>query len=189
MNSLDEKTIELSRTKIGLAILGSCAFVAVGVWLLSLDAESIRSGSGFRLFFNSPMIAYGLGFASIVIFGLLGLFAFRKLFDKRPGLVFNDSGIVDNASAVSAGFIPWSEVVGSHIFEMQRQKMLIVMVTDPQKYVDRGNALKRKLNQANYKMCGSPVAISSNALKINFSELRSLFDEYQQKYGNVQQID
>lgn len=39
------------------------------------------------------------------------------------------------------------------------------------------------LNKANYKMCGSPIVISSSALKINFSELLSLFNQYQRKYG------
>jgi hypothetical protein len=36
-------------------------------------------------------------------------------------------------------------------------------------------------------MCGSPIAISANTLKINFAELHSLFDQYQRKYGNVEQ--
>ncbi len=184
MNSSDERTIELSKTKIALAILGTCAFVAIGIWLLSLDAESIRFSRNFGLFFNNPTYVYGLGFMSIIIFGILALFFFRKLFDKQPGLVFTNLGIVDNASAVSAGFIPWSEVLGSEIFEMQRQKMLIIMVKDPEKYVDRGNAVQRTLNKANYKMCGSPITISANALKINFSELLDLFDQYQRKYGN-----
>lgn len=182
---MDEKIIELSKTKIALGILGSVAFVAAGVWLLSLDEASIRTSSSFRLLFNNPTFAFALGVLAIIFFGGLGIFLFKKLFDKKPGLVFNDSGIVDNASAVAAGFIPWSEVTGSHIFEMAQQQMLIIMVSDPQKYVDRGNPLKRKLNQANYNMCGSPIAISSKALKINFSELRSIFHQYQQKYGNA----
>ena len=184
MVSNEEKIIELSKTKIALGILGSFAFVVAGVWLLTQDAENIRASSGFRLVFNNPAVAYGLGFLSIVVFGTLALFFFRKLFDKEPGLIFNSSGIVDNASAASAGFIPWSEVLGSQVFEMQRQKMLVVMVTDPQKYVDRGSALKRKLNQANYNMVGSPISISATALKTDFSELRSVFDEYHQKFGN-----
>ena len=184
MNFTDEKTIELSKTKIALALLGTCVFVAIGIWLLSLDAASIRSSSSFRLFFNNPIYVYGLGLLSIILFGLLALFFFKKLFDKEPGLVFSNSGIVDNASAVAAGFIPWSEVIGAHIFEVPQQKMLIITVRDPQKYVDRGNALKRKLNQANYKMCGSPITISANALKIDFAELHSLFDQYQRKYGS-----
>ena len=185
MNSSDEQIIELSKTKIALAILGGTVFVAIGVWMLSLDEASIRSSRSFRLFLNNPTYVQGLGLLSIVFFGFLALFFFKKLFDKKPGLIFSNSGIVDNASAAAAGFIPWSEVIGADIFEMQQQKMLIIHVSDPQKYVDRGNAVKRKLNQANYKMCGSPIAISANALKIDFADLHSLFDQYQKKYGNT----
>ena len=184
MSSNDERIIELSKTKIALGILGSLALAIAGVWLLMQDAESIRANNSFRLVFNNPAYAYGLGFLSIAVFGILALFLFKKLFNKEPGLIFNSSGIVDNASAASAGFIPWSEVLGSKVFEMQRQKMLIIMVTDPQKYVDRGSAIKRKLNKANFNMVGSPISISATALKTNFSELQSVFDEYRQKYGN-----
>lgn len=185
MNPSDEKIIELSKTKIALGILGAGAFVAIGIWMLSLDEASIRSNRSFRLFLNNPMYVQALGVVAIILFGLLALFLVKKLFDKKPGLVFTNSGIVDNASAVAAGFIPWSEVIGADIFEMQQQKMLIIKVKDPHKYVDRGNAVKRKINQANYNMCGSPIAISANALKINFAELHSLFDQYQRRYGNV----
>lgn len=183
MNPTDETVIELSRTKIVLLVLGACAFVAVGVWLLSVDPEEVRFGRSFRLFFNEPAVVRAAGAASILFFGLLGLYGLRKVFDKRPGLVLNSSGIVDNASAVAAGFIPWSEILGASVYEIQKQKMLIIGVRDPQKYIERGGALKRALNSANYEMSGSPVAISAVTLKIDFSELVSLFERYRQRYG------
>lgn len=182
MDSTDETIIELSRTKLVLLILGACAFVVAGVWLLSLDAAEIRSGRGFRFFFNDPTVVYGAGVASILFFGACGLYGLRKMFDKKPGLVLNSDGIVDNASGVAAGFIPWSEVTGSGVVEIQKQKMLVIGVRDPQKYIDRGGALRRAMNKANSGMTGSPVAIPSVTLKINFSELVSLFNRYQQKY-------
>jgi hypothetical protein len=162
-----------------LLLLGAAAFVAAGIWMLSLDDASIQ----FHRRFNDPVYVHGLGLVSILFFGICGLFALKKLFDKKPGLVFNNSGIVDNASSVSPGFIPWSEVVGAEICEIQKQKLLIIKVRDPQEYIARGNSLRRTLNKANYKMVGSPISISSNALAINFSELVSLFDQYQRKYG------
>jgi hypothetical protein len=183
MESTDETIIELSKTKLVLLVLGACAFVVAGVWLLSADAADIRTGRSFRFFFNDPLVVRGAGVASILLFGLGGLYGLKKLFDKRPGLILNSSGIVDNASAVAAGFIPWSEVVGSGVLEIQKQKMLIIGVRDPRKYIDRGSALRRTLNNANYKMSGSPISISSVTLKIDFSELVALFDRYHQKYG------
>ena len=181
----DETVIELSRTKLVLIILGSCAFVAAGAWLLSFDAAEIRSGRAFPLFLSDPWVVYGVGVAGILFFGVCGLYGLAKMFDRKPGLIFNSAGIVDNASGVAAGFIPWDEVTGASIYEVQKQKMLIIGVRSPQKYLDRGGALKRSLNKANSKMVGSPISIPSVALKINFAELVSLFDRYHQKYGGA----
>lgn len=179
MDSGDETIIALSKKKIVLILLGACVFVAAGVWMFSLDDASIQSGRRF----NDPLYVHGLGLASIVFFGGCGLFALTKLFDKKPALVLTNSGFVDNSSSAAAGFIPWSEVVGTEIFEIQQQKMLVITVKNPEEYIARGNSLKRALNKANHKMVGSPISISSNALAINFSELVSLFDEYRRKYG------
>ena len=179
MNSSDETVIELSKTKLLLFLLGAAVFVAAGIWMFSLDDASIQS----RRSFNDPVYVHGLGLVAIIFFGICGLYALKKLFDKRPGLIFNNSGIVDNASSISPGFIPWSEVLGAGVFEIQKQKLLIVMVRDPQRYIARGNLLRRTLNKANYKMVGSPISIASNTLAINFSELVSLFDQYQRRYS------
>ncbi|HET9031575.1 MAG TPA: tetratricopeptide repeat protein [Dokdonella sp.] len=108
-------------------------------------------------------------------------------FDKKPGLVLAANGFVDNASAVAAGFVPWSKVTDVQTFQVARQEMLIVMVGDPERYMRRGNALKQAINRANFKLCGSPIAISSNALKIGFDELSSLFKSYWSKYGHADQ--
>ena len=179
----DETVIGLSRTKMALLLLASCAFVAVGAWLLTLDAADIRSDRSFRLFYNQPALAYGLGAASILCFGFLGVVAVRKLFDKKPGLVLDSSGLFDNASGASAGLIPWPEIAGSEVIEIQGQKMLIIHVSDPQKYLGRGGPLKRALSRASYKMGGGAVAIPSNTLKIDFRDLVALIDQYRRKYG------
>ena len=181
MSSSDETVIELSKKKILLLILGSCIFVALGVWLASLDEAILQAQSRFR----NPVLVHGLGLVAVAFFGLCGVVGIKKLFTKKPGLVFNSSGIVDNASGVSAGLIPWTEIIGAEVFEIQKQDILVIKVTDPQKFVDRGGLLKRVFNKANYKMCGSPIAISSNTLKMDFSELLSLFSQYQRKYGRA----
>lgn len=181
MSSVEERTIELSKKKILLLILGSCVFVGLGIWLLSLDEATIRSQHPYR----SPSLIHGVGIVSIVFFGATGAFTIHKLFDKKPGLVLNSSGVIDNSSSVSAGLIQWSEILGAEIYEIHGQKMLIIKVRNPQEYIERGGALKRALNNASHKMCGSPIAITSNALNVDFSELLSLFEEYKRRYGNA----
>ncbi|HEY0098887.1 MAG TPA: STM3941 family protein, partial [Pyrinomonadaceae bacterium] len=109
MDAVDETIIYLSRTKILLLLLGAFAFVAAGIWMFSLGDASIQSQRRF----NEPLYVRGLGLAAILFFGSCGLYALKKLFDRKPALVFNSSGIVDNASSVAAGLIPWSDVVSA----------------------------------------------------------------------------
>lgn len=180
MNTDHEKVIELSKFKVLLLTLGACAFVAGGLWMLQLDATEITAQRKF----NNPAVVYAIGWVSILFFGLCGVYGFRKMFDSRPGLVLSSAGILDNSSGISAGLIPWSEIVGFAIYEVQQQKMLIVKVSNPEKYIQRGNFLKRALNRTNFKMCGSPIAISSNSLKIRFDALIDSCNQYFDRYGN-----
>jgi hypothetical protein len=179
VNTSDETIIELSRKKVVLLVLGSCIFVATGIWMLSLDAASIQS-----LHRGNPMFVHGVGLASIIFFGLCAIIGFRKLLDKKPGLVFRNSGIIDNASGVSAGLIPWAEIIGTKTLGVRRQ-ILIIEVKDPQKYLERGHWLKRLATKANYKMCGSPITIPAITLKTSFPELLPIFDHYRQRYGST----
>lgn len=171
---LEEKVIELSKVKIVLLVIGALAFVGGGAWFLSLDAEFIKSQGMLR----SPTLIYGLGVVSIAFFGLCGLVGIRKLLDRSPGLIVNSEGLVDNSSGVSAGFIPWSEVVGIEEFEVQKQKLIYLQVSNPNKYVNNGNVLQRMANRANTKLYGTPVQISSNSLKISYDDLLKTINEY-----------
>lgn len=180
MKPNDEKVIALSKSKVLMVIAGSFVFVALGLWMVQKDAAEI---SADRIF-NSPLFVHGAGIASMVFFGLTGGFGIWKLFDTKPGFVLSTAGLVDNSSGVAAGFIPWSEVTGFSVFTVVNQKTLIVKVRNPAQYVEAGNPVKRALNRANFKLCGSPIAITSNTLTIGFSELLDICNQYHAKYGN-----
>jgi len=180
MSANDELAIKLSKGRIILLILGSCAFVAVGVWMFSMLPEDLKD---MPPFFRNLLFIHTVGILSIVFFGMTGVFGIKKFFDRKAGLVFNSAGIFDNSSGISAGYIPWTEILGTKIYEMVNQKMLIILLANPDVYIERGNPLKRFLNRKNYNMCGSPISISSNALKMSFPELLSTFERYHQKYG------
>lgn len=179
MDSGDETIIGVGKTKMVAVLLGSTAFVAMGIRMFTLDDAAIQS----RRSLGDPLFVHGLGLVAILFFGSFALYALKKLFDKKPALIFNSSGLVDNASSVSAGFIPWSEVSGAEIIVIGKQKLLVIEVADPRQYIARGNSLQRKLNRANYNLVGSPISITANTLAINFSELISLFNRYWRKYG------
>ena len=178
MEIVEEKVIGISKVKTLLILLGALAFVALGVWFLTLDTQAIEAQRKF----NSPVLVYGIGGVAIAFFGACGIFAIKKLFDTSPGLVLNRQGLTDNSSAISVGFVPWSEVSRIEEHQIQKQKFISIFVDNPDKYMNAGNVLQRKARQANLKMCGTPISISSNALKIKYDDLYSVIAGYLSRY-------
>ena len=174
-----ERAIALSKGKMLLLLAGSCLFVALGYCLLQMSDAQIATLRRF----NAPWFVRAIGVTSIVFFGFCGLFVCKKLFDQRPGLLLNAQGLYDNASALAAGFIPWSDIAGFGVYEVNGQKMLVVKLHEPKKYIASGNMLRHKINRINTSMCGSPVVISANTLQIGFDELQTTCRHYRAKYG------
>lgn len=176
-DTVDQRIIALSKSKMALLLLGACGFVALGLWMLQLGPEDARS---MRV---SLTFVRAIGLASVVFFGLCGLVGLKKMFETQPGLVLNSTGLIDNSSGVSAGLVPWTDVAGFGIFQGHNTRTLVIQVFDTDKYANRGNVIQRALKKANVRLCGSPVAISSNALKIDFDELLRLCGDYLARYG------
>ncbi len=150
--------IPLSKGKLVLGLLGPVAFVAVSVWIWSISNNQTR---------DNPLIIKAVAIACGSFFGLCAIYGCFKVFDTRPGLIIDDQGIVDNSSAVAVGRILWGEVVDFYV----SNKFITIVVVDPQKFMARGNFLKRMLNAANMKMTGSPINISWIALGLKSDEL------------------
>jgi hypothetical protein len=131
---------------------------------------------------RNPLYIQGVAALGMAFFGLCGLNAFFKLFERAPGLIIDAQGIVDNSSGVSAGRIPWSDIQGFRTMTVQGQRFLTIDVKDPDKYVQRAPFLKRQLVGLNAKYFGGPIQISANALKINFDELLKVATDSLEKY-------
>lgn len=179
----NERVIELSRTKLVALTAGSLVLAAAGAWLIVAGDGGALAGTLRR--FAPVWMVRGLGVVTVLTFGGFGVLLVIKALDRKPGLVLGREGFVDNSSAVAAGFIPWSEVANVGLLELNGQRMLIVHVADPEKYAARGNPLKRALNRANTSMCGSPVVISANALRVSLPELHREFTSRLAAHGGA----
>lgn len=165
-------TIPLSKGKLLLSSLGAFAFVAIGFWFV-LDPPS-RTGSSME-----SVLIMVLGLVSILFFGGIALLVIRKLFDQRPGLVIDERGLMDNSGGLSAGQILWKDIEDISVLKIQRQRLILILVNNPQDYIDRqSNGWKRKLMAMNYRQYGTPVSISSNGLKISFDELLEMLKHH-----------
>lgn len=176
--SVKEPTIEipLSKAKVVRALFISVVLVALGLWLVIARPQTGNPVLG------NPVLIVVVGLASMLFFGMGIIVLIRKLNDKRPGLVITGEGIMDNASGVAAGVIPWSEIEEIKVARVMSQQFLMLIVKHPQQYIQRQtNAIKRKGMELNYKNYGSPVSISAASLKIGFKELETLLRENWEK--------
>ncbi len=114
-----------------------------------------------------------IGIAGILFFGATGIFAVKKLFDKKPGLIIDQNCITDQSSGVSLGLIRWSDITEIKVEQIMSTRLLLIHVCDAGQYLNNVNRTKRRMLQANMKMYGTPIAISSVALKCNFTELET----------------
>ncbi len=192
MQANNEVVIALSKGKIvgSLAIL--CVLIPGSLWMASLDPAEIAAAAQQRFLppgFRNPLLIHAVGWAGLIVGSLLGVALLRKLVDSRPGLILNGQGIVDNSSAFAAGLIPWPDISGFDVYapvkRHKRQRILVIKLIDPEKYIARGNRLQQALNRMNYKMCGSPIAITSSTLRVSFDDMLKLCSDFQQRYGTA----
>jgi len=161
--------IPLSKKKLLVGIGGSILFVALGLYLTTTIADKQRR-------FNPTMVK-GVGIASILFFGVTGIYGIKKMFDKTIGLIIDENGIFDNTSASSVGLIKWTDITEIKTEQVASTKFLLIYTANPDFYLDRVKGFKRKLMEGNNRMYGTPLSITSNTLKYNFNDLEKLIKD------------
>ncbi|MGD1843537.1 MAG: STM3941 family protein [Thermonemataceae bacterium] len=164
----DSIEIPLSKQKIILLLIAAIAFVVMGVFLaLPLVSET-------------PLdieLANIVGLVTIIFFGTCAVFMTTKLFDKKVGLTIDQYGITDNTSGTSVGLIEWADITESWTIQIASTKILMIATNTPEKYIERAkNSIAKRAMKANYKIYGSPIAITASALKIKYSDLERLIN-------------
>lgn len=162
MTNPTPRVIPLSKTKLRFLAWASLGFVAAAAWLWFFPEQ-------FRRW--PPEVVQVVAAIAAAGFGLCAIYLGLKQRDPGPGLVIDAQGIVDNSSGIAAGRVPWSEIEGFKVHQVQSQRFLAVQVRDPGKYVARASALMRPVVALNLKLYGSPIQISAVALQIDFDEL------------------
>lgn len=172
MKNSEPIEIKLSKAKLILMFLGCIMFVVLGVLF-------IRDPAKYKSFImRSPTFIFIAGCAGVIFFGVIGFFLIKKLNDKSYGLIISEEGITDNSSGVIAGFIPWTDIIVIRESKVVNQKLIIIVVKNPQVYINRRkNLLEKRAMQINYKTFGTPIGISANGLKINYDDLKALIEK------------
>jgi hypothetical protein len=164
--------IQISKSKSLLILSGAIGFVIAGIYF------ALNPPQG-----NNSILIRIIGIATIGFFGFEIIVALRSLFNKNIGLVIDNNGVMDNCSGISAGNIPWENIIEIKDIKIKKQKIFLIMVNNPEEYVEKQrNPFFRKMVEANYKLYGTPIGISANMLKCNFNELKNILQKQFLKY-------
>ena len=158
--------IYTSRKKSFLLLLAALAFVTVSVWMF-LHAEEMADGMH-----RDPLLIKGIAILGVLFSGPGALVILKKLVTKQLALVIDSKGLAFNVRKSGEEYIPWNEITDFHEIKIRQVRIIIIMVKDPQKWVEKEKSFfRRKLMQANMANYGSPFNISTVGLNIAHEEL------------------
>ena len=157
------------RTSVGpmvLGSLGSALAVALGAHLCAAGLGLVAvanplSSAPARLLFLAA------GASDLLFFGFcLAFYLGRIVRFRRPIFELGPEGILDRASALGAGFVPWEEVEGTRVRRLLGSRVLAVEVTDERALLARQGPAKRLLMGVNGRIVGTPVLVPLGFLDV-----------------------
>ena len=170
---MDNVVLPSSWARTLLILLGCLGFVGLSVWIMSLPAHEVSL---------KVTIAAWVG---IPFFGLIGIFALYRLFSNNPALIIDVNGITDNASALSAGFIPWSNFASAAIITIKNQRMIRIDLVNVNGFLTSLGPFKRRVLKMNLAMVGYAVAIPGVSFAMPIEEVLSHINRYYQLYRST----
>ena len=145
-----------SRIKLGFFVAFGVALAGMGWLMMTGMADDV--------------VGMVLGGFLFVVGAMLSVFFAKRLAAQAPVLEVDRHGIHDRASALRAGFIPWSEVMACVSYEMNNQVMLGILLFDTEAILANMSPLRRRLMRINGKL-GTEVNIPQGMLPVTVDEL------------------
>ena len=118
-----------------------------------------------------PVFHDAVFIAAIVFFGFGVWICLKTILSTKPAVSISEKGICDN---VSFGMIEWEDVAGFRKVRVQKQDYILILLENPEKYIEKFNFFKQKWLSLNLKQYGTPVMIHTGNLKINQKELLNM---------------
>ena len=153
---------------LGLSVL----FVVLG-FLPFLGTGLRESRKYVPVFYDAVFIVM------IIFFGFTALIYLKMILSTKPVISISEKGICDN---VSFGMIEWEDVAGFRKVRVQKQDYILILLENPEKYIEKFNFFKQKWLSLNLKQYGTPVMIHTGNLKIDQEELLNIVQKEWTEY-------
>jgi uncharacterized membrane protein len=136
--------------------------------LYSLLALVFVVGGVFILFVGKDTRSTFIGWVCIIFFGF-GLLVFvRQIFDSRPRIVIDETGIFDRT--LDVGVIEWSDIEHAYKNSMMGNDFISLVLKDNEKYLKKTAKAKAQLARYN-------SALGFETININLSGVDKPADE------------
>ncbi len=119
---------------------------------------------------------YVLVLIAIIALILLGIIinTLVQLSIKKPALVLNNKGLIDNVSMAKAGFISWKNISDCFIAKLSGVDQLMIKLKDYDSILENQNALKKGMLKVPIEDHGTPIAININLLAYSPTKLQKM---------------
>jgi hypothetical protein len=164
---MNRVSIPFNKQKVLKRFLFCVVFVLLGIGFITHPFWFIRS--------DNPFMIKLIGYICIAFFGLLGVVFGQELFDRKPALIIDEEGILDNAAGVNIGKILWKDILDLREQQIAQEKILMIDVKNPMEYIEKEqNPLKKQILGIKNNLYQTPINISAGRLRIGFEELHQL---------------
>lgn len=171
---LPVKTFRLKSRKIYGIWAGAVISLCLSI-LFFTARQHTALGTGYYVFSMLSLVSFG-----ICVFFVIGIIHLHR--ENYVGFFISSNGFNDISTGHHYGVVFWRDVQGIRVMQDvvdMRYKYIVIMVKDPQKYIDR-ESLQRKKRSLLLKMhyYGSPICFSNRGLNCSFEELLETVDLY-----------
>lgn len=139
--------------------------------------------TGFALLATPDQIPRLVGAGAVVYFGLLLIYALRRLLFRAPSLVINAEGVFDNASITGVGGIHWHEITGIERRKNYLVHHIAISLRDREAVVARVPIPRRWLVRLLAVIAQDSANISPGMLDRPLDEVEDLLQRYHRHYG------
>jgi hypothetical protein len=151
------------RTVLLVYAVGSCILISLLLWLVSGPNDL-----GSKILYSTL----------IYVFGIALFFSLKSYLSNNPLLIIDSDGITDNASAFSAGFVPWSDITHLSVTNAPKNyKYLNLHVKNPETYINRLNAQKSTLIKKPPNLKNYTLKIPDALLPVSADELLKIVNQ------------
>lgn len=164
-----EKKFYSKKTRLLLMLL-------IGIGFLMLDALlSWPHRADFTHF--SAVYLHFREVAGALLLGAVSIYILIKIFDPRPAFIIDDHGIINNVYFPVVKRVYWSEIAGVASITERQQKIIVVKVVEPNKFLATRGFWTRKFGQSNLKRYGSPIVFNPLILGVDADQLMKLISD------------